>query len=149
MKTFLVCLLLLIAGAGLTIINFSCKMANNGLTVIYNEFSPSALLAKYSHLKDLHAALSSLKSTITVLQSNLDTAKSTYGEDPLKWPRDVRQDIASARQELVGTRARFNQLAAEYNADMVKFNYRFCNVGDLPHGATEPLPREYVIYQER
>ena len=39
-----------------------------------------------------------------------------------------------------------NQLCAEYNSAMSKFNYRFTNIGDLPEGATEPLPREYKPY---
>jgi hypothetical protein len=40
----------------------------------------------------------------------------------------------------------FNQLAADYNAQMAKINYAFCNVGQLPQGATTPLPREYKPY---
>jgi hypothetical protein len=30
----------------------------------------------------------------------------------------------------------------------VKFNWRFTNVGDMPPGATTPLPREYKPYVE-
>jgi hypothetical protein len=46
----------------------------------------------------------------------------------------------------MGIKASYRTLAAEYNAAMAKFNYRFANAGDLPEGATEPLPREFATY---
>ena len=39
-------------------------------------------------------------------------------------------------------------LAAEYNAQMAKFNWAFTNQGKLPAGATEVLPREFKPYTE-
>jgi len=47
---------------------------------------------------------------------------------------------------VAGIKASYNQLAAEYNAGMVKINWRYTNVGDLPPGSTEPLPREFKPY---
>jgi hypothetical protein len=49
--------------------------------------------------------------------------------------------------EISGMKASFNDLAAEYNAAMVKINFAFINVGQLPQGATEALPREFKPYQ--
>lgn len=40
----------------------------------------------------------------------------------------------------------YNSLAADYNSQMAKFNWRFANKGDLPPGATDPLPREFKPY---
>ena len=50
-------------------------------------------------------------------------------------------------QEVSGITAGLNALASEYNAQMAKWNWRFTNVGQLPKGATEALPREFKPYQ--
>jgi hypothetical protein len=62
------------------------------------------------------------------------------------WPRDDREQHGQMHAELVGIKASFNDLAATYNAQMAKFNWRFCNAGDLPRGADKPLPREFKPY---
>jgi hypothetical protein len=51
--------------------------------------------------------------------------------------------------EVAGVKASYNSLAAEYNANMVKVHWAFCNAGDLPAGAAEALPREYKPYETR
>jgi hypothetical protein len=48
--------------------------------------------------------------------------------------------------ELDGVKASYNDLAADYNSAMSKANVNFTNVGDLPKGASEPLPREVAPY---
>lgn len=48
--------------------------------------------------------------------------------------------------EVAGVKASYNSLAAEYNAQMAKINWRFCNRGQLFKGADEPLPREFALY---
>lgn len=48
--------------------------------------------------------------------------------------------------EYLGLKASYNELASQYNAAMVKFNYAFCNAGDMPDGSMQPLPRQYKPY---
>ncbi len=65
-----------------------------------------------------------------------------------KWPREDREQYNLWQSEVAGIKASYNTLAAEYNAQMSKMNWRFTNVGELPKGAETPLPREFKPYQE-
>ena len=102
----------------------------------YNEFKVSTLLKKYEYFKDLSAAIDKKRADIEVYQTEI----SSYNKD------DDKFYIEQRKSELLGIIAMHNQLCAEYNSAMSKFNYRFTNVGDLPEGAVEPLPREYKPY---
>ena len=110
-----------------------CKDAKE---TAYNEFKVSTLLKKYEYFKDLSAAIDKKRADIEVYQTEI----SSYNKD------DDKFYIEQRKSELLGIIAMHNQLCAEYNSAMSKFNYRFTNVGDLPEGATEPLPREYKPY---
>ena len=110
-----------------------CKDAKE---TAYNEFKVSALLKKYEYFKDLSAAIDKKRADIEVYQTEI----SSYNKD------DDKFYIEQRKSELLGIIAMHNQLCAEYNSAMSKFNYRFTNVGDLPEGAVEPLPREYKPY---
>ncbi len=54
--------------------------------------------------------------------------------------------IQQRKSELLGIISIRNQMCAEYNIAMSKFNYAFCNKGNLPQTNLEPLPREYKPY---
>lgn len=110
-----------------------CKDAKE---TAYNEFKVSTLLKKYEYFKDLSAAIDKKRADIEVYQTEI----SSYNKD------DDKFYIEQRKSELLGIIAMHNQLCAEYNSAMSKFNYRFTNVGDLPEGAVEPLPREYKPY---
>ena len=56
-----------------------------------------------------------------------------------------KADLQLAIAERIGVASSYNQLAAEYNSNMAKINYRFCNVGDVPDGS-EVLPKGYPEY---
>lgn len=105
----------------------------------YNEFKVSTLLKKYEYFKDLSAAIDKKRADIEVYQTEI----SSYNKD------DDKFYVEQRKSELLGIIAMHNQLCAEYNSAMSKFNYRFTNVGDLPEGAVEPLPREYKPYINR
>lgn len=138
MKTFAIVVAVLVAAvAG----PFAC----NALSTTQQEFAPSALLKKYEQFKDMHASLSAKRSSIEILEDDYAQAMLEY-PDPVARPRDVRDSMSLSRRERAGLKLSYNNLAAEYNAAMAKFNYAFCNVGSLPQGATEPLPREYAPY---
>lgn len=74
---------------------------------------------------------------------------TTYAGVPrTDWPRADLEQYNLWSSEFAGVIASYNGLAAEYNAQMSKANWAFTNVGDLPDGASEPLPREFATYLE-
>lgn len=119
----------------------------NAEQVAKKEFYPDALLKKYEWFKDASAQLDSKVATIKILEKRIETIEETYGETPRQsWARSDREQYNVWLNENAGVKASYNTLAAEYNSQMVKFNWRFTNVGDLPPGSTTPLPREYKPY---
>lgn len=123
--------------------------ANNAAKVVQKEFYPDALLRKYEWFKDASAQLDKKQADIAVYDARLKSLTDAYAGTPRgRWPRDDREQFSIWMSEAAGVRASYNELAAEYNAEMAKFNWRFTNVGDVPQGG-KPLPREYRPYQEQ
>jgi hypothetical protein len=138
-----------VVGAGLTAFGFFTGAANNAVAVAKKEFYPDAMLRKYEWFKDAAAALDKKQADIRVYDTRLKSLGETYAGVPRTgWARDDREQWSIWASEVAGVKASYNGLAAEYNANMVKFNYKFTNVGDLPPGASTPLPREYRPYIE-
>ena len=121
------------------------SFAADAANVVQEQYSPSVLLAKYEWFKDARAALDAKVANIKVYEQRFSQQANDYGADRKAWPRDVREQNAIWQAEVSGVTASYNNLAAEYNAQMAKFNYRFTNVGDLPAGATEPIAVRSVI----
>jgi hypothetical protein len=120
---------------------------NEGAKVAQEEFGPRAMLQKYEWFKDAAAQLEKKQADIAVYDSRLTGMKEAYtGVVKSAWPRDEREQFNIWVSELAGVKASYNSLAAEYNAQMAKFNWRFANKGDLPKGAENPLPREFKPY---
>ena len=117
----------------LSLVTIQC---NDAKDTVYNEFKVSTLLKKYEYFKDLSAAIDKKRADIELYQIEV----SSYTKE------DDKFYVEQRKSELIGIIAMHNQLCAEYNSAMSKFNYRFTNIGDLPEGATEPLPREYKPY---
>jgi hypothetical protein len=125
----------------------SCRYFQDGADTAFKEFKPSALLKKYEYFKDMSAQLDKKMADLGVYKTRLTDLKEQYkGVSRKDWARDDREQYSVWQSEEAGVKASYNGLAAEYNAAMVKFNYSFCNVGELPQGATVPLPREYKPY---
>lgn len=115
--------------------------------ITQEEFGPRSMLQKYEWFKDAASQLDKKHADIIVYQSRISTMKSDYVNIPRKdWPRSDREQFNLWRTEVAGVIASYNSLAAEYNAQMAKFNWRFANRGDLPDGAVEVLPREFRSY---
>lgn len=141
--------LLGLVGVALSVFGFFTGAANNAVSVAKKEFYPDALLRKYEWFKDAAAALDQKNASIEVYRKRLGSLESAYsGQKRGAWPRDDREQYNQWLSELAGIKASYNELAAEYNSQMSKFNYRFTHVGDLPPGASKPLPREYRAYLE-
>lgn len=152
-KIFSVIVLVILAGSALGLVGCAVGLftgaANNAAQVVQKEFYPDALLRKYEWFKDAAAALDKKQADIGVYDTRLKSLTDAYTGVPRgKWPRDDREQFSIMTSESAGVKASYNQLASEYNAEMVKFNWRFTNVGDVPQGG-KPLPREYRPYIEQ
>lgn len=114
--------------------------ASRTIDVVKQQIDPQELLRKYELFKDESAALDAKLASIAIKEYQLREVRS------LPMDRTNREQLMIWQQELGGMKYSFNALAADYNAQMAKINYAFCNVGQLPQGATIPLPREYKPY---
>lgn len=119
----------------ITLASMFLKMCGNTEQVIEKEFSPSAMLKKYEYFKDLSSAIDEKRATIEVYESQVEDVKD---HESFQY-----QQLMS---EMSGLISMHNRLCAEYNSAMSKFNYAFCNKGDLPSTNLEPLPREIKPY---
>ncbi len=127
-----------------------CRYVKNASDVAYDEFSARPLLKKYEWFKDASAKLDAKLASIKVAEGQLARLEKQHeGMARKDWPRTDLETHSLREQEVAGLKMSFNQLAAEYNARMVKENHAFCNVGDMPRGTTKPLPREYKEYLDR
>ena len=128
----------------------SCRYANDGLDTAFKEFKPSELLKKYEYYKDMSAALDKKIADMGVYESRITELKQQYvGVARKDWAKDDREQMSIWQSELSGIKASYNQLASDYNSAMSKFNYAFCNVGELPKGAEKSLPREFKPYIDK
>ncbi|OHA05420.1 MAG: hypothetical protein A2934_04185 [Candidatus Sungbacteria bacterium RIFCSPLOWO2_01_FULL_47_10] len=118
--------------------------------VVQDEFGPKAMLEKYEWFKDAAANLEKKQADVAVYEGRIKAMDETYKELPRqKWPREDREQYNVWVSEVAGVKASYNQLAADYNAQMAKFNWAFANVGELPKGADRPLPREFKPYETK
>lgn len=129
------------------VVGYGIGWFGEAATVVREEFGPRAILEKYEWFKDAAAQLDKKRADIKVYDARINNLNESYGEQPRRsWAREDREQYNVWMSEVAGVKASYNTLAAEYNAQMVKFNWRFTDVGDLPQGATEPLPREFKPY---
>jgi hypothetical protein len=154
MKGFLIALGLvfglIVVCLGLTALNFTCGAVSNASSVLKKEVYPEALLRKYEWFKNASAELDKKTADIAIYTAKINDLKDQYkGEKRSAWDRTDKETMNQWDQELAGIKASYNGLSAEYNAQMSKINWAFCNVGQLPPGSTQPLPREYKPYVEQ
>lgn len=135
MKTFAwligICILIIVFAS----IVRSC---GNTADTIHKEFSTSALLKKYEYFKDLSAAIDKKRADLTAYKVNLQDYAIT--------DKDSRFYYEQSKAEAMGILMMYNQMVADYNSGMSKFNYAFCNAGTLPASNLEPLPRDHKPY---
>ncbi len=125
----------------------ACSAADEAAGVAQQEFGAKASLQKYEWFKNAAAQLDAKQATLKVYENRFQDLKDQYGEKTRgEWARDDREQWSIWRSEAAGIAASYNTLAGEYNAQMAKFNWRFASAGQLPSGATNPLPREFKPY---
>ncbi len=129
------------------VISYTFGWIGEAADVTKKEFGPKALLLKYEWFKNASAELDKKQADIKVYEQRVVEQDKDYaGVLKKDWPRDARETRSQWQNEVAGVKASYNSLAAEYNAQMAKFNWRFANSGELPEGATVPLPRDYKPY---
>lgn len=138
-----VCVLLTGIYIGCSVIGAASWFAGRTVDVVKQQIDPAELLRKYELFKDESAQLDAKLASIHSKQNAVKKMQALPQGD-----RVNREQLMVWQQELEGMKYSFNSLAADYNAQMAKINYAFCNVGQLPQGATTPLPREYKPYIE-
>lgn len=116
-------------------------------SVAREELGPRALLKKYQWFKSASARLDAMQSNVVAREASSKALTASY-EGVLRrdWSRSDSEAFHQVNSEVAGLKGAFNNLASDYNANMAKINFAFCNVGDLPKGADVPLPREYRTY---
>ena len=146
--TVALCLLFAIGLIISSLVSKGCSWLGKAGAVVEKQLDPELLLKKYEWFKEVSAILDKKIADISVYQNRLDNMNQTYGSTPRKdWDRTDKEQYNLWQQEVAGAIASYNALAADYNAAMSKINYSFTNVGELPKGATKPLPREFKPYQ--
>jgi hypothetical protein len=142
---------IIVVGSGLSIVIRGCSLitgaVGNAGAVVQKELYPSALLKKYEWFKDASAQLDKKVADINIYETKIQNMKKDYsGQKRSAWDRTDKENMNIWEQELAGIKASYNGLSAEYNAQMSKINWAFCNRGTMPANLN-PLPREYKPYQ--
>lgn len=130
------------------ILSKGCSYAGKVAAVTEQQLDPALLLKKYEWFKNVAAECDKKLADIEVYKSRLTNMERDYEGTPRKdWDRTDKEQFNLWEQEVAGVVASYNSLAAEYNAAMSKINYSFTNIGSLPKGAANPLPREIREYK--
>lgn len=146
-------LFLSILGVGIFIIVLSASLGwcNDAVETTTTQFKPSVMLERYSWFKNASAQLDANVATLEAYRTRFKDLKESYGKDSATrtaWAREDREQFNIWQSEFLGLKASYNTLAAEYNAQMAKWNYKFTNRGDMPEGAEydKVLPKKYKPY---
>lgn len=142
--------LFLMLGIVVAAIGYPLGWFGEAARVAQDEFGPKAALAKYEWFKTAAAELDKKQADIKVYAGRMKALEEAYaGKSRSEWPREDREQWNVWSSEVAGVKASYNSLAAEYNAAMAKWNWRFTETGNLPAGAKEPLPREFKPYEDK
>lgn len=125
---------------GLFFFAWICNFSNNAAQTTYEQYSASALLKKYEYFKDMSAKIDEKRANLNAYREELTELKANLSTE------DRRINYEQRKSEALGLLAIYNSLVADYNSSMSKFNYAFCNRGDLPASNLEPLPRDHKPY---
>lgn len=149
---FTLLILFVVVAGGVGAIGYVFGWFGESAQVVKEEFGPRAMLQKYMWFKDASAQLDAKAANINAMQARISDMERSYTENGqllprTKWARTDAEQYNQWLNEIAGLKANYNSLAADYNANMAKFNFAFANQGSLPKGADQVLPREYRTYQ--
>lgn len=101
--------------------------------VVKEQFGAQASLDKYEWFKNAATALEKKLADIKVYETRQLVLTVAYeGKSRAEWAREDREQSSVWASELAGIKASYNSLAAEYNANMAKFNWRYARTGEIP-----------------
>ena len=150
MKQLMIGVAVLLGVIILMVVGVAFRFFGEAADVAHEEFGPRGALGKYEWFKDAAAQLDAKRADLKVYETRISTMEEDYADTKRRdWPRSDREQYNLWQQEMAGLKQSYNSLAADYNAQMAKFNWRFANKGELPKGATDPLPREFKPYAEK
>lgn len=128
-------------------ISYGLSWFSETAQIAKEEFGPRAMLKKYEYFKDVAAQLDKKRGDVGIYQSRISSMVQDYeGSKRKDWDRTDKEQMSTWQSEVSGVKASYNALAADYNSQMSKFNWAFTNVGSLPKGAIDTLPREFKEY---
>lgn len=144
-------ILLCIVGIPLGFVLHGCDIitgtTHKAMDVAAAQFDPATMLKRYEWFKDAAAMCDKKRADLTLYESRFKQLQADYAGKPRnEWAREDREQYNMWLSECSGIAASYNTLAAEYNSAMAKMNYSFTNIGELPRGVSEPLPREFKPY---
>lgn len=139
---FKVLAIVMFIGFGLSAVGHVMGWFGEAAQVAKAEFGPKAALAKYEWFKNAAAELDKKQADIKVYSKKLSLFT---GVDRKDMDRTDKEQLSQWHVELAGVTAAYNGLAAEWNSQKSKFNWKVFE-GDLPIGATDLLSREYAPY---
>ena len=118
----------------------SCWFLSDANRTAKKEFAPSAMLKKYEWFKDASAMLIKKEQDIQIYTDNIDDMISIYeGVSRKDWDRTDKEQMNQWRTELAGVKASYTALAAEYNSQSSKFNWKHFE-------GEEPLQKKFSKY---
>jgi len=142
MKNLLIGFLCVVCFLGLIVFSKSCTFIDKSAELALKETDPAVLQKKYEWFKDVKSQLDRKIVDINVYQIKIDNLNKIQNLS-----RTDKECLLLWHQELAGIISSYNDLAAQYNSNMSKWNWDFTNIGKLPKGAVETLPREYAPYK--
>src|ERR1035441_1741597 len=122
MKNFIFNMLVVMICLGAFV--YVMRSCDDATEVAHREFDASALLKKYESFKNISSAIDKYRADIDMYRNEISGMDAKDKDDKFY--------IQQRKSELLGIISMHNNLCAQYNAVMSKFNYRFTNVGDLP-----------------
>lgn len=149
---FSLCVVLL---TGCTLVMRGCGWAagivgrgvNESVEVGFAELGPEALNQKYEWFKNVLAQLDAKDASLSAMASKMDQMREDYGDaSRANWDRIDKQTMSQWAAERDGLKLSYNNLAAQYNAEMAKWHTEFLNVGKIPAGGDPNMPREVAPY---
>ena len=113
----------------------------DAVRTVAKEYRLSSTLVKYEWFKDASQALQAKEQTIKIYEARQAALESQYKDVARKdWARSDAEQSNVWSQELAGLKGSYNLLAAEYNSNMSKVNWRYASTDN----AQIALPRQFT-----
>ncbi len=132
----------------LGIVGFILFWPQQTAEVAKDKFGPQTAFANYEWFKDTAGMLRAQSDNIKNFELQQKQLEEQYKDIPrAKWAREDREQWNENAVTIADTKANYNLLVGQYNANMAKVNFKYTNAGDLPAGSDEVMQREYALYK--